>query len=355
MVTLATLQNTFDEVGEKYHVLRIGDEMHIFITQRGARVLGIFPAPDSHNLLWSNEALYTADGFRAFRESGNWNMGGERCWIAPEVQYNITDRIRFFETLSVPPRMDPGQYTFMVDGNRVNLRATMELEAHVLATGKKTIFVNRSIAPTANPFLWHHDGIALADTVSFGGYTQEVTLKDTNDSDILSEIWNLVQVIAGGTLIIPCTPTLDVSDYFGSPTDETKHVERGAVRIPITGARQFKVGYKALCMSGRMGYYRELYDGTASLLVRHFPNNPGNPYAEEPPALPNVRGHSVHVYNDDGGMGGENNFGEMECTGTTIGRSLGKKEATDLFQIWVYAGAPSAVKALLPYVLGVDW
>jgi hypothetical protein len=355
MVTLSQLQHSFDEAGEQYAVLPIGDGMQIMVTQRGARVLGIFPTPESDNLLWTNAALHTAEGVRAFRESGDWNMGGERCWIAPEIQYNITDRTRFFETLRVPPQMDPAQYSFDVMNGKVRLQTTMALEAHVLAEGMKQLVVERTIGMTEGIRQGLYDARDLLDKVTWGGYTQTATLKDSNDTDIVSEIWNLVQVNAGGTLIIPCKEPLGVSDYFGSPTDETRHIERGALRIPITGKRQFKVGYKATSMKGDMGYYRELGDVTASLLLRSFVNNPANPYAEEPPDGVGVNGHSVHVYNDDGGLGGDHSFGEMECTGTTIGRSVGNTEATDRFQMFVFVGAPKDVQAIAVYMLEVEW
>jgi hypothetical protein len=353
MSHLAQLQRTLDAVDETYCVQPIGTDMVILVTQRGGRVLGIFPDPAAPNLLWVNSALADASSFGTFISRGDWNLGGERIWIAPEIQYNVRDREDFWGTLAVPARMDPGDYLLSTEQNRVHLRATMGLTAHVLASGIKTLYVRRTIQPVANPLR----SLAVCDElmrdVAFGGYEQSVHLTDTNDTEIVSEAWNLVQLPAGGTLIIPCSTAVEGSDYFGTPVPELRNPSAGALRIPITGRQQYKVGYKAPCMTGRMGYLNQLEGDRCSLLVRHFHNQLNNLYAEEPPHQPGNNGHSVHVYNDGGEFGGANAFGEMECTGTTIGGGTGRREAFDTFSMYVFVGTKARLAHIAEYLLGV--
>jgi hypothetical protein len=172
-----------------------------------------------------------------------------------------------------------------------------------------------------------------------------------NDPLILSAIWNLVQLKAGGRLIIPCFGTVQSDVYFGSTPDEARTSTDGSVRIDITGERQFKVGYQAVSMTGRMGYWYPLPDGRESLLVRVFFNNPSNLYPEEPPDQPGINGHSVFVYNDDGVLGGKHSFGEMECVGGTVGN--GRSQSTDTFVLWAYVGTGAAIQRAAEKLLGV--
>jgi hypothetical protein len=367
VATLAHLETILREAGERYHVLPLQGGAKALITQRGARVLGLFPTPDAENLLWTNSAAFdTVDGFKQFVEAGNWNLGGERVWIAPEIQYNVRDRNDFWGTLSVPPQMDPGEYTFQVLGfhdefvnqatryEAVFLSASIELTAYNIGKGVQALSIRRNIEPVRNPLknLSHVSN----STVQYFGYRQSVSLMG-QDIDTYSEAWNLVQLNAGGQLIIPCMPFLEASDYFGTVPDETRTVHHGDVphlKLNINGKQQYKIGYKSVSMTGRMAYHHRLPDGREYLLIRSFFNNPSNVYAEEPPHLPGVNGHSVHVYNDGGEFGGENGFGEMECTGQTAeGGNENRDIVQDNFLMWVYIGAPESIRQVAHLLLGV--
>jgi hypothetical protein len=167
----------------------------------------------------------------------------------------------------------------------------------------------------------------------------------------MSEAWSLVQLNPGGELLIPASPRLELTDYF-QPVDEgLQTVYPNHVRLKITGDRQYKVGYKAAHVYGRLAYFNKIDDDQAYLIVRNFFNNPSAPYAEEPPLIPGRRGHSIHVYNDDGKSGG---FGEMECNAQTIGGATDRSSSTDQMILWLYAGAAEKVKKLVPHLIGVE-
>ena len=348
MATLPQLRRVLDSAGEPYHLLDLHNGMRALLTQRGARVLGLFPDPEAENLFWTNAALNSASDFRAFADAGGWNLGGERCWISPEIQFNTSDREAFFDTLSVDPAMDPGAYSLAADADGARLEQTLTLTAHNLASGEKSLRVTRTIRPVANPLPDSALGGAL-----YAGYEQTATLTELDDAPILSAIWNLIQLNAGGKLLIPVYGEVESALYFGSAPDEAYQARDGHLRINITGKRQFKVGYAARCITGRMGYLNRLPDGREYLLVRLFFNNPSNPYPDEPPDQPGVNGHAVHVYNDGGEFGGDVSFGEMECSGQTIGAQTGKTSATDTFVLWAYVGEPAAIRRITTLLLGV--
>jgi hypothetical protein len=363
VAALAHYERVLSEAGERYHVLPLQGEACALITQRGGRVLGLFPTPDSENLFWTNSAAFeSVEAFKKFTSDGGWNLGGERIWIAPEIQYNVRDRNDFWGTLSVPPQMDPGEYQSELysDNERRHVtlyRGDIDLQAYNLSTTSQWLWIERYLYPTPNP-LRTLSITALMHDVAYLGYHQHVIL-DGERTTAYSEAWNLVQLNAGGQLIIPCMPFVEASDYFGSVPEEARQLHYNDVphlRLNITGKQQYKIGYKSACMTGRMAYHHTLPDGREYLLIRSFFNNPSNVYAEEPPHLPGVNGHSVHVYNDGGEFGGENAFGEMEVTGKTIhgGSRLSCDDtAFDDFIMWVYVGAPEAIRHIAHLLLGV--
>lgn len=354
MPTLTQLRQTLDSVGELYTALPLQHGATALLTPRGARVLGLFFAPDAENVFWTNGSLDNADSLRQFIAAGGWNLGGERCWIAPEIQYNTHDRTDFFGTLAVPHAIDPGRYTLQTTDGAVTFHQQITLTAYNTATGTTSLDIRRTVRPIPNPL---RQDDRLMQGVSYAGYEQTAVMAQQTPSPILSEIWNLVQLNAGGQLVIPCAPEVTASDYCGEVPDEARQVCFGDtphLRLNITGKRQYKVGYKAACMTGRMGYHHTLPDGRDYLLVRSFFNNPSSIYAEEPPDKQGETGHSVHVYNDGGEFsGGGPGFGEMECSGQTIGEHAGRTSSTDTFLMWAYIGAPDAIRRIAHLLLGV--
>lgn len=359
MASLTHLVSVLEAAGEQFYVLLLQGEGRALITRRGGRVLGLFPAADSENLLWTNKAAFADLGtFQSFAESGNWNIGGERIWIAPEIQYGVRDRDAYWETVHVQPAMDPGDYVLQAneekpDKTSVHLSAHMQLQAYNIGTGEQSIEVIHRLAPVRNPL--HHQSDLMADVV-YCGYERFVTLNEKS-STAYSTAWNLVQLIAGGQLLIPCMPVVQAEDYYvGNVPEEARQVRQGDVphlRLHLTGKSQYKLGYQSSSMTGRMAYYHVLPDGTAYLLVRHFFNDPSNLYVEEAPHQPGVNRHSVHVYNDGGEFGGDTSFGEMECSGHTLHAGAMDTE-TDRFVLWAYTGAADSLRRIAHLLLGIQ-
>ena len=167
----------------------------------------------------------------------------------------------------------------------------------------------------------------------------------------MSEAWSLIQLNPGGVMVIPASPRVEYTDYYEPVDDSLQTIFPDHVRLRITGDRQYKVGYKAAQVFGRLAYHNHLDDGQAYLIVRNFFNNPSAPYAEEPDHTPGCRGSSIHVYNDDGNAGG---FGELECNAQTIGGETGRSSSTDQLVLWLYVGAPDKVKEIGLHLLGIE-
>ncbi len=358
MTTLAHYEQVLTIVREEYRILPLRGDASLLITRRGGRVLGVFPTSAAANLLWTSSAFDSAEAFRAFttRSDGwSWNLGGDRIWIAPEIAYNVQDRRDFSATWHIPTEMDPGDYQLAeINKTTIQLAAEMRLTAYQqrVAVGTAHVQLQRVVQPAVNPLAGH---AAMTGDVIYVGYEQQVTLHLLGERlPVPSEIWNLVQLNAGGTLIIPVIGAVVASDYVGYVPAFTRTALHGALHLPLDGKHQFKLGYKAQCMTGRMGYCHDLADGRAYLLVRDFHNDPSNLYAEEPPDQVGNTGHSVHIYNDGGGANNGRPFCEMECSGHTLGSFEGfeRTEAHDSFSLWAYIGSRSAIDTIALALLG---
>ncbi|MBW4436770.1 MAG: hypothetical protein KME04_06525 [Pleurocapsa minor GSE-CHR-MK-17-07R] len=352
MATLKTLVATLEGAGEAYHILPLDSGFQALITRYGSRILGLFPpGEDPENLYWTPTAMNSAAAFASELQAVRaWNIGGERFWIAPEIQYIFTDRAQGTASQRVPEAMDPGFYTMREDEHGVSFSQEIQLRAYNIAEGEAYLRCHHTIRPAANPLRLLSAGAAMLDGVAYAGVTHTFTLAQMEHTQHVAESWNLIQLPPGGQMIIPASDLLETAEYFGSATEESRTVRDGAVRQTITGMRQYKVGYKAASVGNRLAYLRPLGDGQSSLLVRQFSNNPSAEYTEEPPDEVGVNGYSIHVYNDGGQYG---IFGELETSGQAIGGATGRTHTEDQYVLWAFVGPDAKLRAIGKHLLGV--
>ena len=323
----------------------------VIIVERGGRILGPFIPDSGKSLLWINPAFAHVDSFRKSLEDGNISMGGERVWIAPEIQYHVKDRQDFWSTLEFPTAVDPGNYELNSKMNEIILKQRVSLTAYNLANGEKSLSLHRSIRPVKNP-IRHINAIdELMEKVLFTGYEHIITIEEDQRNDIVSETWDLIQVQPTGYMLIPCSPALEYSDYFEPMPQRFKTMKEDHARFKITGNRQYKIGLKAAHVLGRPAYFKRLGGGNASVVICNFFNNPSAYYAEEPAESVGNRGHSVHIYNDDGMFGG---FGELECNGQTIGGNSGRSRSSDQLVFWFFTGKEEKIRQIILHLLGIN-
>lgn len=350
--SLPALQARLEANHIRSGVLALQGEARLLIMERSGRIFGPFLHEDADSLLWISSAFASSEGIAGFVQSGDWNAGGERIWIAPEIQFSVRDRNDFWGTIAIPPQMDPGAWRLDAVSEhcwRLCLDAT--LQAYNLGSGAKELSVERLIRPAANPLTPVRGEPGLLEGVTYCGYEQAVTLSEARNDGIVAQSWNVAPLHPGGSIIIPSSPAVEVSDYF-EPIDDQHLARRGhCIALRITGRQRYKVGIRAAHTFGRLGYFNRSDDGSAYLIVRNYFNNPSSPYAEEPPQLPGANGDSIHVYNDGGLFGG---FGELECMGQAIGGPGGLSSRTDQQVLWVYAGPVAKIARIGWHLLGVD-
>jgi hypothetical protein len=250
------------------------------------------------------------------------------------------------------PQVDPGNYGLkQVKPGQWSLSQDMNLNVNFSTTKRKGLHLERLIYRAEDPLRKLSNYVDLADGITFFGYEQRMTLSETRHDDLLSQTWSLVQLNPGGMLLISTLPNVEYTCYYEPVDDDIHSIHNYYVRLKITGDRRYKLGYKAVHILGRLAYFNHLNNDRAYLIVRNFFNNPSAPYPDEPYHLPGHQGDSIHIYNDDGGLGG---FGELECQGQAIGGETGKSITTDQMVLWFYVGAPNKVKKIVNHLIGVE-
>lgn len=330
-------------------VLDLSDGYRLVVVGHGGHALGPFDA-EGHSVLWLNpEAWGSEAAYASFVAEGQWNVGGERLWLAPEIRFTVQDRADFWGTYVLPPAMDPGGYRLTSASAAVTLAGEAVLRRFNPVEEELRVQIGRTYRPVANPLRFLKAFGELGAGVAYAGYSHDVALEVAPvPGGAAIEAWTLAQLVPEGTLIVPAAPGFEFEDYYEPIDDQHLRVTQGAALLSITGRRRYKIGLRAAHLSGRVGYFRSCADGQAELIVRNFFNDPTADYVEEPAAQVGCRGLSVHIYNDGGVFGG---FGELECNGRTLGGGRGTN-GSDEFAFWFFRGAEAKVHRISEALLG---
>ena len=329
-------------------MLDLADGYRLVVVQHGGHALGPFDA-GGRSVLWLNPVAWESErAYARFVEEGQWNVGGERLWLAPEIRFTVRDRADFWGTYVLPPAMDPGDYRLNQTGVAVSLSGEAALPRFNPTDGEIHLRVRRRYRPVTNPLRHLRAFAELGEGITFAGYSHDVAIDIQSPADVSVEAWTLAQILPFGTLIVPTTPGVEFEDYYEPIDDRHLRLTSGAALLAVTGRRRYKVGFRSPHLTGRAGYFRPCPEGQAELIVRNFFNDPSSEYVEEPADRVGCRGLSFHVYNDGGTFGG---FGELECNGRTVGGAMGTS-GSDEFALWFFRGAEEKVRRVSEVLLG---
>jgi hypothetical protein len=348
-INAATVTARLVEMAIPHEILAVGADASIIVSAYGGRVYGPFFGDDvSAN--WIPDAFADASQFAELIGSEFWNVGGERIWIGPEIAFMIPNRDDYWGSYMMPASLDPGKHTLTRDGDTVVLRRTATLESFVEPTGTTVVEVEIRVRAAAHPLRHLRGEFAHTSTMDFAGYTSEVTIHQSTALPILAESWNLTQIPAGGIALVSAVPQAQVTDYY-EPVGDLLTPVTGGVAVTITGADRFKLGFAAPHVFGRVGYLTAGANGSASFLLRNSLTDPAAEYSEEPDFAPGHRGDPIHIYNDDGGLGG---FAELEARGRPIGAPDVPARTTDAVTTWWFRGEESTIAGIARSLTGID-
>jgi hypothetical protein len=305
----------------------------------GGRILGVFAPGSEENFLWTNSALDNPETARAYYASDDWqNSGGDRTWLAPEVDFFFPK----FPDIDIagywqPRSLDPGNYELTKTTHGVRLSNRLTIEG--FRSRKRVLLeITKSVAAAPNP-LRHETSLQTA-AVEYAGHTLVTSLKivDTQPNDaFLVGLWSLTQMPHQGELFIPTYSKTEPRIYFGlvdAPPDELAMSDR-LVRFKMRAAGEHKIGVRAAATTGRIGYIYPTGSKHA-LIVRNFFVNPSGEYADVPWTEPDDLGYSTQAcsVNSRWGM-----FSEMEYHVPAIGGNTGLSHVEDRSQLWAFRGS----------------
>jgi hypothetical protein len=240
--------------------------MPIRLLPSSGRLIGLFPDGADDNFLWTNPA-----------PGGAWpNPGGDRTWLAPEIELFIGDVRRPGETYRVPPAMDPGNWQES-GANRLTNYASLRMNR----TGRDvSVRLGKEFLPAPSP--------VAANGLQYAGYTQVTSL----ETDAPLGIWNLLQLPPGGTMLVATRAPVRPKVVFGALGEGELTVAPELVywRMALTGP-DTKIAIKADALTGRAAYLRPAAaPGAADLVVREFAVDPAGTYVDALWAPPHETG-----------------------------------------------------------------
>ena len=357
---LQKLITTLEAAGKVTELYQTADGTRVLILPYGGRILGVFAPGSEENFLWTNSALDTVESARAYYASDDWqNSGGDRTWLAPEVDFFFPK----FPNIDIagywqPRGLDPGNYelvkakTSTTTGAGIKLRNQFNLQGF---RSKKEVWleITKSVAPAPDPL--RHDTALQTGAVEYAGHTLSTSLQvlgpDPNDAPLVG-LWSLTQMPHQGELFIPTYFKSEPRIYFGfvdTPTDELAVSDR-LVRFKMRAAGEHKIGVRALATTGRIGYIYPTGDRHA-LIVRNFSVNPSGEYADVPWTEPEDKGYSTQAcsVNSRWGM-----FSELEYHVPAIGGGTGLSQIEDRSQLWAFRGQRRDIVKIARALLAAD-
>lgn len=347
-ITFLQVCRMLDAQKMAYEVLALGNDWKAIITQYSGRLLGPFKGENGESVLWVNAALNDEAAFRDFVRERRLHLGGERLWVNPELKFYCQAPELFDATYTVQPEIDPGDYALERQGDNVFLRQETTLK-DLNEDGEKRFSISRRYFAAPDPLASVR---SLRDIqVDYCGFVQDIELRDKSpEAKLYLEPWVLTQVNPEGKFVTPYFGDFEFVDYY-TPVKEMQRVCDGYVELDVTGARKYKVAYRAAQTFGRMAFIKRWGDGW-HLMVRNYYNDPSIPYCSEPWGELGNRGCSVYYYNDDLSNGG---FAEFENSGLTMGLDANRSVSTNTTSLWFFFGGQEEIGRIMRCLLGIDY
>jgi hypothetical protein len=342
-------------IGQPVQVYQAPDGSRVLLLAHGGRVLGLFGPQSEENFYWTNPGLAETKAARGFFAQEAWhNSGGDRSWLAPEVDLFLP-RFPRLDAYWQQRSLDPGRYRFRNAAGRIALENRLRVR---LSRSRREVSLRlaKSFAPAPNPL--RHERDFDPSRIEFAGYAQHTSLElmgSSRSGPARVGLWNLIQMPPGGELLIPTysrNEPLRVFDSVGRIPPGDLRVDEHLVCYRMRQEGEHKISLRAASACGRAGYL--LQDGVHwSLVIRNFSVNPSGEYVDSPWTDPDRLGFAVQACSVKSGLG---SFAELEYHAPAIGRRTGQTGCTDATQVWAFRGPKAAIHAVARRLLtGLDW
>jgi hypothetical protein len=345
MKGLRDLQKVLRAAGRCPETLAFPDGTRLLVLPHGGRLLGAFAAGSEENFYWTNPTLDSVASAKAFFTGAAWhNSGGDRTWLAPEVDVFLP-KFPDLTAYDQPRSLDPGNYRVVKKNGALFLENKLTLR--LARSGRKVdLKIVKSFRPSPDP-LRYERGMDLKG-VSYAGYAQFTSLAFAGGRVPVGAqlgLWNLIQMPHGGDLLLPTfsrSEPLHIFSTVGRIPKSAVRVGEHLIRYRMDQRGEHKLSFRAVAMAGRAAYIHGQNDDW-SLVVRNFGVNPSGEYVDVPWADPDWRGFAVQACNVCSGLG---SFSELEYHIPGIGAGTGLSACEDHAQVWAYRGPRERIIAI---------
>ncbi len=240
----------------------------------------------------------------------DWNIGGDRLWIAPERDWHWTDVSVFdLSNYQVAEAIDPGSWKLGEwQGDRITAELSFtvqhrHIENFIQGKIRRQFSFNealgRSIQELQDPVSW-----TTVDTL---------TLEDGTPGQGIN-LWRIMQVPVGGQMYVASSTTGSYRLHFGDETGLVK-ADDGKLEAEITGDQMYKIGMLQQGVKDLIAFARPLSGDSMLVTARWFRVPADAIYLDTPMDEPRTPGDVIQIFNDNGFFGG---FGELEIHGSGI-------------------------------------
>jgi len=349
---LESFSRILQGAGKGSEVFVVPDGTRLLLLPYGARMLGLYASGSEENFFWTNPPLGAAETARElFARSGWHNTGGDRTWIAPELDtfFPAADSNQYVQ----PRQLDMSDYAVERTGGGIRLSRQMIL--HLARSNRDAALrLSKWFGPAPNPLRYERDVAAQVASVEYAGYTQRVTLQsldEPTEPPPAVGIWNLVQLPAGGEILVPLYSRAVPQKCFGDVPADRVTIDDHLLRVRADFAGSHKIAVKAAVLCGRTGYvYRQ--GERWSLVVRNFLVNPSGEYVDVQRHDTDDRGYAFQMCRVDEVEFGS--FCEMEYHAPGLGALPDPARSEDVSQVWAFRGARETIDHIAHKLLGAE-
>jgi hypothetical protein len=340
------LRRSLGGAGKPCELLVTPDGSRLLLLLHGARVLGLFAPNSDENFYWTNPALSSSEPGELFRREGWHNSGGDRTWIAPEIDLHFP-KLPDLTVYKVPGEVDPAAYQIERSGESLQFStrvAVRSFRSH--ETNEATII--KSWGPASNPLRYEKVWSQLVG-VQFAGYTQRTSIRllgpGAGKAGSIGA-WSLVQLPHGGTAFLPLHGATSPTTYVGSIAPEDIEVKDHTIRYKMQSAGVQKIGIRAANSTGRAGYVYSS-EKNSVLVIRNVFINPSAEYVDAPwtdTGEVGERGYAFQFCNVN--IAEVGTFSELEYHAPAVGRGTGQVGHDDVSQVWAFRGPEKLIRTI---------
>ena len=301
---------------------------------QGGRILGLW-ADTGENFLWTHPRLIDPVPVVADAPSTWPNPGGDRTWLAPEIDLFLGDLADAAGTYAVPSAFDPGTWRLDTESDG-SMSAVLETDLKIRRKGSHArirlkkhwrILENPSTRSAATP------QAAYEQTV-------QLTILETSDPGLSLGIWNLAQLPAPGWMLMATHAKTLPQNVFGNLAETDFTVTPNLVVWRMAGSGDAKIALHARDFAGLAGHLHRRSDDLWDLVVREITVDPAGAYIDALWSDPSRQGWAFQACQVRSLAGGFNEL-EHHAPAATLGHP-----AEDRSRLWAWRGSAATIRAL---------